>query len=661
MQTSNRRAERRMAAWAMAAAWVWAWAGSVQGGDDYWAGTNGAYFSSPVAWTGTGSFPPAPEDTVNFTNPAAYTVNFSNNPLNATAYVNATPTSTVTILVGATGGNVWTLTNQFVVSPTAGTTNSFTLFKGGLTVTNADGDAQVIVGQSGVCTKFLVNSANNGAVLNADRIVVAQNANAVGSLLEASGGSALTGLISAASLVVGASSGSAGTVTIGNSGLLLVTNAAGTASLVLGATSGAAGTLTLNSGTGRASAINTLIVATNPGSIGTFTWTSGGLTVNNVGTNALGGNASDTNDILSALLAMGQGGVSTQTIGWGVSPSLVFTNGLPLAPAAGGSFSVSAGGGTLAVTNADGTAQLIVGGDGKGALTVTSGGSVTADHLLCPTTNRSTLTLNNGTLTLLGDSLLASNAAASVGLDRGTLNILGGTCQVTNTTVNLKGVNGSLYVAVMVDGSNTVLSLQKNSNGDALVAGTTGGGAGGRVTVANGATLTVQGTTWIGQSDTTSQCRLLATGTSANGVPSRIIVNGKLVVGGYGPTYGSGNNGVTITNGASLTVTGQFQVGGSKGDNNYFELSGADSVAVVSNYSMVATASGTDYGLNHRTAISGGRFSVTNAAGYGNMTLDGYGGTFSLQGGLVEAGRLGRATTRTTSTTPTCSCSAAAR
>jgi T5SS/PEP-CTERM-associated repeat protein len=225
--------------------------------------------------------------------------------------------------------------------------------------------------------------------------------------------------------------------------------------------------------------------------------------------------------------------------------------------------------GTLVVTNADGTASLVVGQNPSGSHTfrigqTTVGATVIADRLFV--TNgaaNAILDLHNGTLTTLHGSII--NYAGSTFVVDGqqadylmTWNILGGSNTITSAQTTL-GNNGGTHGVMLVSGPNTTLD---NSSGLLLGNAT----ARGDLTVSNGARVSLGGSMFLAHS-------------GANGFAPVTGSNSILDVAGHihlGWINSSGNT-LTITDGAQVRNARGY-IGYINGFSNTVLVSGNGSV-----------------------------------------------------------------------------------
>jgi hypothetical protein len=262
--------------------------------------------------------------------------------------------------------------------------------------------------------------------------------------LTASGVSVLSNVI------VGFSSNASGAFQISD-GSLSVTNQAGTASLVVGCWG--TGSLIQNGGS----------LMLNQLAIGSGNAT--GFVVCCYSTNVMGGvgvgQTTLSNGSLSAqtvVIGSGLGSQGTLMVNGGVAfISSNITVGISNATGV-----IQLTGGSLAVTNQAGSAQLILGRSGQGSL-IQSGGMLTADQWLATNSSGSLVTLNAGGFS--ATSGVVSNGLAFVvgdGVDAATYHLLGGVHSFANNleihnNATLSGC-GTINGNVVVDAGGTVLA-----------------------------------------------------------------------------------------------------------------------------------------------------------------------------------------------------------
>jgi hypothetical protein len=291
-------------------------------------------------------------------------------------------------------------------------------------------------------------------------------------------------------------------------------------------------------------------------------------------------------------------------------------------------------GGTLAATNAGGSAYLIVGLPGHGELTL-NGGAVIADQLYAINGADSPLSINRGTLTCRltlvanGQSLVVGNNGGSA-----TLQLPGGYHLMQNglTAGGSAYSTGTIWASnCQLDSGGAVLRLGDSGVGRLVLSNSTANvatlqegwwpGARGALELLGG-TLTVRGWATLGDDTATTGSLWIAQGGEMT------ITNDTLHMGGR---YSAGLGRLTLSNG--IVRTQDVQLGarsGSEGD-----LTVRDGDFYSTGPLTVGNSDCSGYGL---IEISGGAFLVMNDA-Y-DATLDVRNGRVVQSGGLVHIDRI---------------------
>jgi len=410
--------------------------GSARATDYIWTNNATANWNATTAWSPSGSFPGqvAGTDSATITQAVARTINVTASALLSDGYFrNAAGALTLAISAAQT----LTFTNSLWIGDLANGTGTLSrTLTGILAVTNTTGSAQFVIGGQGNGIFTLSSAAAAGAGtynLIANNIIVADSASGKGTFQQTVAGSRMivsnmvvgnsglgTYTLSTTAtnnvwggLVLGGQAGGAGTVVM-SGGFLAVTNNAPSVSpaqLIIG--QNGAGTFTLSGGS---LVVDGLVIATNAGSAGTLTWNAGA----NLTVKSLGANSSDGMSIFTNLLFAGDGlpaqwgsnSLQALIFNTNVVGTANFYDGLTLGAAAGGAGIISLGqngvpgAGNFYVTNAASSAQLIIGQNGAGDLTLNAG-SLTADSLLIATNagGRGTFTWNAGAALTVGGNV----------------------------------------------------------------------------------------------------------------------------------------------------------------------------------------------------------------------------------------------------------------
>ncbi len=367
--------------------------------------------------------------------------------------------------VGFTVGGVGTLTlaggtNAFTGSLragfNAGSTGTVWLTGGQLITTNAG----MVIGNSG----FGLMVISNGTVQSGN-VTVGSIGGSQGAITMHGGVTTVNG-----SLTAGNSANATGVVwvtdgqlvvtndlaftSIGNFGVGLLAVSNGTVLLaneVVGNLAGSQGALTLAGGTNTASL--GFVVGRFANATGTVWVTGGRLVVTNVfadtsiGFSGVGQVAVSNGTVLSRNVAVGYttGSRGTLTIAGGTT---VLSSDLTIGRDASATGTVTVAGGSLFVTNAAGTATLIVGQSGRGIYTQ-NGGTATVDRLVVTNNPTSAVfQLNGGTL--FTKASFYSNVVLNVGTagNSATLNFQGATHSLTNslTLAPSAGSTGTVWM-----------------------------------------------------------------------------------------------------------------------------------------------------------------------------------------------------------------------
>ncbi len=378
-------------------------------------------------------------------------------------------------------GSLLMTNGQLVIGGVANVTGAVVLNGGQLVATNV-----VNVTGSVVVNGGQLVTTNNNVYLNGPSAIVVSNGTWLGSgvylgvgsgpqsTLTIAGG---TNVISS-SLIVGHVGGETSAVMLAG-GQLVTTNGAGNAYTYVGNVG--VGNMTVSNGTWLADRV---VVGANSGSVGTLTLAGGtnlfagasfyalelGSVANTMGTVVMtGGQLVTTNQFFAVgnggrgtvsvsngvwlgkgvyVGAGGSGSVGTLTLAGGTN---VFSSSVTVGYYAGSTAAVNVTGGNLIITNASGTAQLLVGRSGVGALTL-NGGTVSADQLLVTNGASSAFTFNGGVLNaksaLIGAGSVftvsnnGSGQVSGVITNAGTINVLN-----AHVVYNGNVVNQGAYVS----------------------------------------------------------------------------------------------------------------------------------------------------------------------------------------------------------------------
>ena len=255
----------------------------------------------------------------------------------------------------------------------------------------------------------------------------------------------------------------------------------------------------------------------------------------------------------------GQTLTNSQTGNANIVGTLIITNGT-LVNSAYGSFGIGsalnttgalsiANLGYLSVTNG-GSAQLIVGQNGRGTLTLNSNANLSVDQLLV--TNNVLGGATNSIFNFTSGTLTTSNAVNAVAAN------------IAIASNNLFVINGTWN---MLGGTNLMYSTWANNLGSTLANVIIGSNA-------NNAVVNVgSGATWLLGTSSVSELNIFVgrdNGSASNSLniggigASALVSNVGLLVVGSGATHGSRSNQVTVTNG-TLAVGLGINVGGGAG------------------------------------------------------------------------------------------------
>ncbi len=140
-----------------------------QGDDFYWTNLVSGNFTNGANWFTNGlvvNAPPQSTDNVHFTNDVTALVSWSVNRTNANAYYSAT-LGTMTQSIGSVS---WLLTNTYSVGHLVNSTSAVVASSGTLYVTNGNGNATLVVGETGNGTLTM-----RGGTLVVDNLLVTNN------------------------------------------------------------------------------------------------------------------------------------------------------------------------------------------------------------------------------------------------------------------------------------------------------------------------------------------------------------------------------------------------------------------------------------------------------------------------------------------------------
>jgi len=630
------------------------WAGPAHATDYIWTNAANANWNLTTAWTPSGSFPGqiAGTDSATFTQAATRAVTVTASALLADGFFR-NPSLTTALAINS--GQTLTFTNSLWIADLVNSTGTVSrTLTGMLGVTNATGTAQFVIGGQGNGTFTLANAAAAGAGtynLIADRIRIGNSAGGTGTFLQSVAGSRMivsnmivgnagvgTYTLSTTatnnvwgSLVLGGQAGGAGTVVMSGGFLAVTNNAPGVSPAQLIVGQNGAGTFTLSGGL---LLVDNVVVATNANGAGTFTWNAGGaLTIKSLGAESNDGMAIFTN-FLSA--QWGSNSVQVLNFNTNVVGVANFYNGLVLGAHGTGvvNFGQSgvAGTASLFVTNAAGTAKLIVGQAGAGVFALNAG-SLTVNQLLATNvtsgdpgsgfyTNSivtlsagTTLTTSNAPTALAAHLVIASNAVFNI---NGTWNMRGGT-NLIRTVLNDPSIVGTVFVgnavagAAVTVGKGAVWAL--GTNGGVLLDLAIGSGTGGNdnsLIITNGGQVFSGNGTVGGASRTNNQAWVTGSGSIWSNAGALAVGSGALAFGNQltiansgrvysatgfvgGPPTGNAaanisSNTVLITDTGSLwMVTGDLVVGRSPPNFGVTGLGGNQ--VIISNGALLVTGS----------------------------------------------------------------------
>ncbi|WP_441240922.1 autotransporter outer membrane beta-barrel domain-containing protein [Tardiphaga sp. 768_D3_N2_1] len=368
-----------------------------------------------------------------------------------------------------------------------------------------------------------------------------------------SGGSA-----AANSMSIGHTNGNSGMLTISNGGVL------NSGQALLGDLAGSTGTATV---TGPGAIWNATNVVVGSHGTGTLSVLNGGKVLNGAGYGVFLGSSAGSSGLVTV-----DGSGSTLSggdivVGDAGNGTLMVSNGGTVLTTQFSSIIGKSSGsiGNATITGADsswvstGTGDFWVGQDGTGTLTIANGGkvSVASNAVLGYQTD------GVGTVTVTGAGSVWNTQAITIGrLGTGTLNILNGAAVATTPSPIVLGDQASGIGTVNVDGAGSILT------GSSVVVGNSGAGT---LMVSNGATVrSTSFTSYIGQNAG-------SVGTATiTGPGSRLMVeNNALVVGE------AGNGALTIANGALVSVSGSTLVGSQAGSVGTINIGGSTGAAAV--------------------------------------------------------------------------------
>jgi T5SS/PEP-CTERM-associated repeat protein len=647
--------------------------------DVFWTNTASGNFTNTANWNP--NTVPGDADNANFTNNNTYTVSWTSDATNANAFFYPR-SGTVSLNIGS---DTWLLTNSFVIGQLAGTTGIVTHTTGTLVVTNADGAAALIVGQSGRGTFNL-----SGGAVTADQFFVTNGAS---STFNFSSGSldTLHGSTFFTNAIIGNTAGQMATWTIwggtNNLNSTAANQTAGTSAanaLTLGSVAGSTGIVTVtgigtmltNSGgvyVGQAGSGSQLLI-TNQAKVFNGVSTIGNTSA--ATSNSVIVTDSGTEWTVTGNLMVGNVGTGNQ---------LIITN-LGKVFSASGTVGNSGTGNKAVVTDAgsvwSNSTSLIVGGGFGNQLLITNQGQVFTSTLTIGSANGA----SNNVLTVMGSNSVlnvSGNLVFGTSTTGGASNLLmiaqGG--QVTNGVVLIgrgtTATTGGSNNFVIVTDSNSVWY----SSGELRLGESIGGN---QIIVSNGAQVVTVGTVNIGYGSSFNTA--LVTGNNSiwsnasaftvgrGGVSNQLtIANGGMVVNTSGSlgTFQSSNNTVVVTDPGSVwSNTTTLFVGSANGGNRLVITNGgkvynalsaalgrADSNSVfVSDAgslwqsSSISISSSATPGVGNRLivsnggtviATSGGMFVGRDTAGEGSVQITGNGSLLQIVGSTLNVGSNG--------------------
>jgi len=661
---------------------------SVHATEQFWnpIGSCSGDFNNTDCWGGTGVPGASDVATWNFDHASPYTVNFNNFASNQQARIREDD------IIWQLNGNTYNLYNAAVTPAQAG-------LQVGINSNEGQARLQIL----------------NGAV-SSDLTVVGVGDDSVGHLFIGNGG-AFSSTLTNTTGFLGSSIGSSGTATVDGAG----SSWSNSSSLYIGGNVGAAGgTGTLNISNGGTIDVTDTLKVWNAGTVdlnggsitagsfdsalGTFNFTDGTLTVNG-GTGAY---------------ADGNIDLVIDGVGAGDNPTLVLANGASANYSAGNAIIGEDGTGTLNITNGgvvtnttgyigmstggNGTvtvngvgsnwinsSNLEIGLNGTGILNIQNGGTVAVGGYIGNGAGASTINLDGGILSVMGNIDVDKFNIGSVAGSSGNYTIgAGKTISATTVSVGKFGT-GNLNInngGMISISSDSYVGEKHGSIGTATIDGagsnltstfdfTVGGGGGGNGTlnILNGGTVSNKsgelgqgvgsngtatidgvGSTWnnsfvlsVGESgDGTLNIKNGGTVTSKIGdVGSGYTSTGIVTVDGVGSTWandfgldvGDGGTGiVNIQNGGTVTSSNVF-LGNGTGSFGTVTIDGADS-NWINNTDFYVGWNGTGILNIH----NGG--TVTSTTGYvgrlgsgnGTVNIDGVGSNWTTSGSLYLGG-----------------------
>lgn len=302
--------------------------------------------------------------------------------------------------------------------------------------------------------------------------------------------------------------------------------------------------------------------------------------------------------------------------------------------------------GTLVVTNAGGTASMIIGQSGDGTFNL-NGGTVIVDHVYVTNANASSLEIDGGTLTIKDDSIFGTNARGSSAREslrvaissanNSTLNIIGGTTfMFTNLVV---GDNSGSTGFVNVIGSSTIVS----NRGQFYVGDNSGGNT---LTISNGAKVWVNREIFIGNGVGANSNTILITDsgtavTNGQEISANRSFNQLLI--SNGAVYSTvqliwGNNAAGTNNLVDVSTGARFQAGssshvGNSGISNMLMVRDAGTLVEYKTFMMMGNNASGRFNqiiITNGGSISGATTVVGNSGGDGNkITVTGTGSSWT--------------------------------
>jgi len=270
--------------------------------------------------------------------------------------------------------------------------------------------------------------------------------------------------------------------------------------------------------------------------------------------------------------------------------------------------------GTLNVTNQAHTAQMVIGGAGKGTFAL-QGGTLNVDSLVCTNGTNSLFQFDYGTFTSRGMDLTGSEGRWVVGttsnqvtkwLIEGTNALMAAEIYGYWLNVGLGAAPGAQVTAI-VDGTNSSLQV----NGDLLLGWESD--APSELVITNGASADMSILTWGGSS--------LATNSSGH----RVVVTGPSSQLNAALDFSADDSSLLVSNGAAVYTTFLSMLGNS------------DSILVIgTNSALYLGGSGSLQGLNGQICISKGA-----ALNGHELQISGQDSQLRVEGGDVDLWNLG--------------------